>query len=218
MPGSRVLDVGCGDGALLQLLADTKAVDGRGIELAPEKVNLCVMRGPLGDPGRRRPRPSGLPRSGFRLCDPVAHDPGDARSQNRARKPAQDRPACNRVVPELRALAGAGAASAHRAHARDAQSAGAMVCDGGRHLCTIKDFTRLVELVGAEVEDAVAFNSTGKRLPIKNSLSLQNLLGEKAVFKLTRKGDPSPRVCSFLTSSSADGDEIADGANARAFA
>ena len=30
-PGSRVLDVGCGDGALLQLLAHTKAVDGRGI-------------------------------------------------------------------------------------------------------------------------------------------------------------------------------------------
>ena len=31
--GSRVLDVGCGDGALLQLLADTKNVDGRGIEV-----------------------------------------------------------------------------------------------------------------------------------------------------------------------------------------
>ena len=32
--GSRVLDVGCGDGALLQLLADTKNVDGRGIEVS----------------------------------------------------------------------------------------------------------------------------------------------------------------------------------------
>jgi len=32
--GSRVLDVGCGDGALLQLLNDTKAVDGRGVELS----------------------------------------------------------------------------------------------------------------------------------------------------------------------------------------
>jgi hypothetical protein len=37
------------------------------------------------------------------------------------------------------------------------------------------------------VEEAVAFNSHGKRLPIKNSLSLQNLLGEKAVFKLRRR-------------------------------
>lgn len=40
-----VLDVGCGDGALLQLLNDTKAVDGRGVELSREKVNACVARG-----------------------------------------------------------------------------------------------------------------------------------------------------------------------------
>ena len=44
-PGARVLDVGCGDGALLQLLTETKDVDGRGIEIAREKVNACVARG-----------------------------------------------------------------------------------------------------------------------------------------------------------------------------
>ena len=43
--GSRLLDVGCGDGALLQLLADTKNVDGRGIEVSRERVNACVARG-----------------------------------------------------------------------------------------------------------------------------------------------------------------------------
>src|SRR5215470_19866316 len=43
--GSRVPDVGCGDGALLQLLADTKNVDGRGIEVTRERVNACVARG-----------------------------------------------------------------------------------------------------------------------------------------------------------------------------
>ena len=43
--GSRVLDVGCGDGALLQLLGDPKDVDGRGIEVARERVNACVARG-----------------------------------------------------------------------------------------------------------------------------------------------------------------------------
>ncbi len=35
--GSRVLDVGCGDGALLQLLTDTKDVDGRGVEVSRER-------------------------------------------------------------------------------------------------------------------------------------------------------------------------------------
>jgi len=43
--GSRVLDVGCGDGALLEHLIRTKAVDGRGIELSQQNVNACVARG-----------------------------------------------------------------------------------------------------------------------------------------------------------------------------
>ncbi len=44
-PGSRVLDVGCGDGALLQFLTDNKDVDGRGVELSQAGVNACVSRG-----------------------------------------------------------------------------------------------------------------------------------------------------------------------------
>src|SRR5262249_19142159 len=43
--GSRVLDVGCGDGELLRLLAEARAVDGRGIELSREGVNECVAKG-----------------------------------------------------------------------------------------------------------------------------------------------------------------------------
>ncbi|HEY8253224.1 MAG TPA: methionine biosynthesis protein MetW [Rhizomicrobium sp.] len=43
-PGARVLDVGCGDGALLEHLK-TKNVDGRGIEIAQANVNACVARG-----------------------------------------------------------------------------------------------------------------------------------------------------------------------------
>jgi methionine biosynthesis protein MetW len=43
-PGARVLDVGCGDGALLEHLK-AKDVDGRGIEIAQANVNACVARG-----------------------------------------------------------------------------------------------------------------------------------------------------------------------------
>src|SRR3990170_5842726 len=43
-PGSRVLDVGCGDGELLRLL-ELRGVDGRGIELSREGVNECVAKG-----------------------------------------------------------------------------------------------------------------------------------------------------------------------------
>ena len=44
-PGSKVLDVGCGDGELLRILAERRGVDGRGIELSREGVNECVAKG-----------------------------------------------------------------------------------------------------------------------------------------------------------------------------
>ncbi len=44
-PGSRVLDIGCADGALLDHLVNDKGVDGRGIELSADGVNACVSAG-----------------------------------------------------------------------------------------------------------------------------------------------------------------------------
>ncbi|MBN8816561.1 MAG: methionine biosynthesis protein MetW [Sphingomonas sp.] len=43
--GSRVLDVGCGDGALMAALRDEKGVDARGLELDPDDVASAVGRG-----------------------------------------------------------------------------------------------------------------------------------------------------------------------------
>jgi methionine biosynthesis protein MetW len=44
-PSTRVLDIGCGDGALLEYLVRVKSVDGRGLELIQQNVNQCVARG-----------------------------------------------------------------------------------------------------------------------------------------------------------------------------
>ena len=44
-PGSRALDVGCGDGALMAALVEDKQVDARGIEIDSELVERCVARG-----------------------------------------------------------------------------------------------------------------------------------------------------------------------------
>jgi len=44
-PGARVLEIGCGEGVLLDLLAREKGVDGRGMEISPEGVSACLARG-----------------------------------------------------------------------------------------------------------------------------------------------------------------------------
>jgi methionine biosynthesis protein MetW len=187
-PGSRVLDVGCGDGALLKLLAETKSVDGRGVELSREKVNLCVKHGLSviqGDADRdladypdqafdyavlsltiqatRNPKTvlANLLRIGQRA---IVSFPNFGHWMIRAQLLFTGRMPMTPNLPEP------------------------WYTTADAHLCTIKDFVDLVALVDAEVEEAVAFNAKGQRLPIKKSISLQNLLGEKAVFKLKRRG------------------------------
>jgi methionine biosynthesis protein MetW len=44
-PGSKVLDLGCGDGDLLQWLAENKSVDARGVEISSAKVQRAIARG-----------------------------------------------------------------------------------------------------------------------------------------------------------------------------
>ena len=43
--GSRVLDIGCGDGSLMAVLEADKQCDARGLELDPAQVERCVARG-----------------------------------------------------------------------------------------------------------------------------------------------------------------------------
>ncbi len=187
-PGSRVLDVGCGDGALLQLLAETKSVDGRGIELARERVNACVTRGLSviqGDADRDLPD---YPDQAFDYAILSL-------TIQATRHP--------KIVLEnlLRIGRRAIVSFPNFGHWKVRK---ALLLTGrmpvtpslpdtwydslDAHLCTIKDFVDLAKLVDADIEEAVAFNSSGQRLPIKNSLSLQNLLGEKAVFLLRKRG------------------------------
>lgn len=186
-PGSRVLDVGCGDGALMQLLIDTKAVDGRGIELSRERVSACVARGLSviqGDADRdlddypdrafdyavlsltiqatRFPREVllNLLRIGRHA---IVSFPNFGHWGIRAQLLFSGRMPVTPNLPDT------------------------WYASPNAHLCTIKDFTDLVKYVDAEVEEAVAFSASGKKLPIRNSRSAQNLFGEKAVFLLRHR-------------------------------
>ncbi len=44
-PGSRILDLGCGRGVLLEYLKQTRQTEGVGVDLSPEKIHDCVKRG-----------------------------------------------------------------------------------------------------------------------------------------------------------------------------
>jgi methionine biosynthesis protein MetW len=44
-PGTKVLDLGCGDGSLLAGLVQSKGVIGRGIEISEEGVHACIAKG-----------------------------------------------------------------------------------------------------------------------------------------------------------------------------
>ena len=189
--GSRVLDVGCGDGALLQLLADTKDVDGRGIEVSRERVNACVARGlsvVQGDADRdlfdypddaydyailsltiqatRQPKTvlEQLLRIGRNA---IISFPNFGHWQVRGRLLLTGRMPVTENLPE------------------------AWYVSPNAHLCTIKDFADLCKLVSARVERAVAFNASGRQLGTWLPLTVHNMMGEKAVFMLTRKGRPA---------------------------
>jgi methionine biosynthesis protein MetW len=186
-PGSRVLDVGCGDGALLHLLGDAKSIDGRGVELSRERVNACVMSGLSviqGDADRD-----------------LADYPDQAFDYAILSLTIQATRQPKTVLDNLLRIGRRAIVSfpnfGHWRIRYDLLVTGRMprtanlpdswYASPNAHLCTIKDFVDLVSLADAEVEDAVAFNSSGQRLPIRHSLSLQNLLGEKAVFLLRRR-------------------------------
>jgi methionine biosynthesis protein MetW len=44
-PNSKVLDLGCGEGELLEWLAENKGVDARGVEISATKVQRAIARG-----------------------------------------------------------------------------------------------------------------------------------------------------------------------------
>ena len=186
-PGARVLDVGCGDGALLHLLADRRQVDGRGVEVAREKVNACVARGLSviqGDADRdlsdypdgafdyailsltiqATRQPKTVLENLLRIAEhAIVSFPNFGHWKVRQQLLLRGRMPVTENLPD------------------------AWYDSPNGHLCTIKDFAGLCDVIAARVERKVAFNAWGQQLGTWLPLTAHNFLGEKAVFLLTRK-------------------------------
>jgi methionine biosynthesis protein MetW len=185
-PGSRVLDVGCGDGALLELLQREKKVDGRGVELSQRGVNECVARGLSVIQGDADSDLVYYPDKGF---DYVLL----SQTLQATRNP--------RLVLEhlLRIGRHVVVSFPNFGHWRVRSSLffkGRMPVTADLpyswydtpniHFCTIRDFVGLCTEVGATVESAIALNDGGQRIGLSMPWWFWNFFGQQAVFLLKR--------------------------------
>ncbi len=185
-PNARVLDVGCGDGALLQLLTERKGADARGVELSQHGVNSCVARGLSVIQGDADIDLADYPDNSF---DYVIL----SQTLQATRNP-------RRVLEQmLRIGARAIVSFPNFGHWRVRWQLAAF----GRmpvtenlsyawyetpniHLCSIRDFVALVGACDARIMRAVAMDRTGAPMRVNVPWWVWNLFGEQALFLLER--------------------------------
>jgi methionine biosynthesis protein MetW len=185
---ARVLDIGCGDGALIEYLAREKRADARGIEIDMTQVTKAVSSGLAVIHGDADNDLAFYPDGAF---DYVVL----SRTLQAVEKPRE-------VLRQLLRIGRHAIVSfPNFGHWQMRWR----LLWGGRmpdtetwnrpwyetpniHPCTITDFTELCALDGYAVERWLAVDDQGLKAPWRRSLRMANLFGEQALFMLRRAG------------------------------
>lgn len=185
-PGRRVLDVGCGNGILLDYLVHEKKVDGRGLELSAEGVNACISSGLSVIQGDADSDLKDYPDAAF---DYVVL----SQTLQATREPKE-------VLGHLLRIGKQAIVSfpnfAYWRYRLYLLVKGRMPVSQSLpqpwydtpniHFCSIKDFVSLCQEMGITVERGVAFDEKGTARSIGSALASANLMGQQAVFLLSR--------------------------------
>ncbi len=188
-PGSRVLDIGCGDGELLDILVNERGADARGLELSREGVSASVARGLSVVQGNADTDLVDYPSDGF-----------DYVILSQTLQAMRDTRECLRQM--LRIGKRTIVSFPNFGHWRVRLK----LLLGGRmpetetldlpwyntpniHLCTIRDFVNLCEDLGITIEQSYTFTHYGKLSSRSMPLWYTNLFGDQGLFVLSYDDD-----------------------------
>ena len=186
-PGARVLDIGCGEGLLLEMLARENGVEGRGLELSPANVSLCLARGLAVVQGDADHDLADFPSQSF--------DYAVLTQTLQAVRHPRD------VLAELLRIGERAIVSlpnfAHWKMRWELLTRGRMPMTRALprawweteniHLCTLRDFTDLCNELGVRIEASMALADGQPARPIDPQRAVENWRAESGLFLLSRK-------------------------------
>ena len=185
--GSKVLDIGCGDGALLELLVNDRQVDARGLELSQSGVNACVARGLSVVQGDADTDLSYYPDNGFDTVILSQTLQATLRPHEVLREMARIGERLIVSIPNF----------GHWRVRLDLLLNGRMPVTGALaaswyetaniHLCTLSDFTALCDELDLQVESCITLSSGRAKTLAGPPAGRHNLMAEQGVFILKRR-------------------------------